>query len=147
VREFSVLRPAKVKEETKEGRRPPLTWAQVGVLMAVVIVLVVIVDFSQRLATSQRLVDSANKAGTEVAQLETEQAVLKTQVAYATMDVAVIEWAHESGRLVRPGEVLVVPIIPTVVATPVQVSIALPAPSPNYVLWWEMFFEPSAVFP
>jgi hypothetical protein len=141
-----LFRPVKVKDD-KESGRPPLTWPQVAGLFAVVVTLVIIVDFSQRLASSQRLVDEAGRAGTAVALLETERSALQTQVAYATTDAAVIEWAHESGRMVRPGEVLVVPVIPTAVATPLPAPIVLPTPPPNYVLWWEMFFSARAGLP
>jgi hypothetical protein len=112
-------------------------------LVALVVIVVVVVDFGQRLAASQRLIEDANKAGTEVAVLETEQAALRTQVAYATTDAAVVQWALEHGRMVRPGEQLVVPILPTAQATAVPPPQPLPPPPPNWTLWWQMFFEQS----
>lgn len=127
---------------TKEGGRPPLTLTQLAGLILTVIALVVIVDFSQRLAASQRLVDAKNQVGTEVALLETEQAALLTQVAYATTDAAVIAWAHENGRMVQPGEKLVVPLIPTAPPTALPPPAALPPPPTNWTLWWDMFFRP-----
>ena len=123
--------------------RPQLTWGQIGALLALVLLVAVIVDFSRRLATSQRLTEAANQAGTEVAALETEQGALRTQVAYATTDAAVVQWALEHGRMVRPGEQLVVPIIPTAQPTPVPGPVALPPPPPNWTLWWQLFFGQS----
>jgi hypothetical protein len=111
--------------------------------LALVALVVVVVDFGQRLGASQRLTEERNRAGTEVAALETEQGALRTQVAYATTDAAVVQWALEHGRMVRPGEQLVVPIIPTAPPTPVAAPIALPPPPPNWMLWWRMFFGPS----
>jgi hypothetical protein len=109
-------------------------------MVVVVLVVVVVVDFSQRLGASQRLVDSANVVATEVAQLERERAALHTQVAYATTDAAVIAWAHEHGKMVRQDEVLVVPLVPTLAATPAPTPVALPSPPPNWSLWWDLFF-------
>jgi len=126
---------------TQDNRRPPLTLAQVAGLVVVVLAVVVLVDFSQRLAASQRLVDEASLAKTDVAQLEREKAALQTQVAYATTDAAVIAWAHEHGRMVRPGEVLVVPVVPTAPATPVATPAPAPTSPPNWSLWRDLFFE------
>ena len=128
----------------RDNSRPPLTWQQVAVIVGVVGAAAMVVDFSQRLAASQRLVESANVAASEVAQLEREQAALATQVAYATTDAAVIAWAHEQGKMVRGGEILVVPVVPTVVITPVAPAVALATPPPNWSLWYAAFFEPVA---
>ncbi|MDW8325592.1 MAG: hypothetical protein RMK99_03405 [Anaerolineales bacterium] len=109
-----------------------------------ILILVVVVDFGQRLAESQRQVEAARRAQTEVAALERERAILLTQVAYATTDAAVIAWAHEHGKMVQPGEVLVVPMIPTGAATPVPPPIVPPTPPPNWQLWLALFFGPRA---
>jgi hypothetical protein len=122
------------------GRRPPLTLTQVLILGGVVVGLLIMLDFNRRLGEAQRLVNSATQVGAEVARLETEHAVLATQVAYATTDKAVIDWAHESGKLVQPGEVLVVPVIPTPLATPPPPAAARPAPPAPVTLWWNLFF-------
>ena len=133
----------------RENPRPPLTWQQIVAVVLLVAVVGVVVDFSQRLAASQRLVESAHVAASEVAQLERERAALETQVAYATTDAAVIAWAHEQGKMVRGGEVLVVPVVPTEAATPAPTPMALPTPAPNWSLWYSAFFEnaPARVLP
>jgi predicted metalloprotease len=115
---------------------------QAAGLILVVLVLVVVVDFSQRLAESQRQVESANRARTEVAQLERERTALQTQVAYATTDAAVIAWAHEHGKMIQPGEVLVVPMVSTAAATPAPAPIAPPPAPPNWELWRALFLGP-----
>ncbi|MBL8058213.1 MAG: hypothetical protein JNK29_16025 [Anaerolineales bacterium] len=126
---------------TSGNARPPLTWQQAATAIIMVAAVAMVVDFSQRLAASQRLVESANIAATEVAVLEREQTALQTQVAYATTDPAVIAWAHEQGMMVRPGEVLVVPILPTPAATARPPAAVAPAPLPNWSLWYAAFFE------
>jgi hypothetical protein len=130
-----------VGNKPKSPRRPPLTMTQVAGLVGLVAVLLIIIDINQRLGVAQRLRTSADRAATTVAQLEVENAVLKTQVAYATTDAAVIAWAHESGKLVQPGEVLVVPVVPTPLPTQPPPPAPTPAPPPNWQLWWNVFFE------
>jgi len=125
----------------RKSSRPPLTLLQVLTLVGLVAGLLIVLDFNQRLAVAQRLVDSRNQAATEVAILEQEQFMLQTQVAYATTDAAVIEWAHESGKLVQPGEVLVVPVVPTPSATPPPLPATPPPPPPAWTLWWNLFFD------
>ena len=125
----------------RKGNRPPLTLLQVLTLVGLVAGLLIVLDFNQRLAVAQRLVDARNQAATEVALLEQEQFMLQTQVAYATTDAAVIQWAHESGKLVQPGEVLVVPVVPTPTATPPPLPATPPPPPPAWTLWWNLFFD------
>jgi len=131
-------------KETKASTRPPLTLAQVLGIIGLVAALLIALDFNQRLATAQRLRASTNQLGTEVAQLEAQNAALRTQVAYATSDAAVIAWAHESGKLVQPGEVLVVPVVPTPPPAQPPPPAPTPTPPPNWQLWWEVFFENSS---
>jgi cell division protein FtsB len=127
--------------ESRKPRRPPLTLMQLVALVGVLAALLVVLDFNQRLAAAQRLRAAADHAAAEVAVLETEQASLQTQVAYATTDAAVIEWAHEQGKSVQPGEVLVVPILPTPPPTAAPPPGDSPTPLPNWQLWWNLFFD------
>ena len=125
----------------RTNSRPPLTLLQVLTLVGLVAGLLIVLDFNQRLAVAQRLVDARNQAATEVAILEQEESRLQTQVAYATTDVAVIQWAHESGKLVLPGEVLVVPVVPTPSPTPPPLPATPPPPPPAWTLWRNLFFD------
>jgi len=122
-------------------RKPPLTVMQALALIGVVVGLLVMLDLNQRLAAAQRLEDARNQLSTEVAVLENEQVVLQTQVAYATSDAAVIQWAHEGGKLAQPGEVLVIPIVPTAQPTPIPPPPPAPPVPPNWILWWNLFFD------
>lgn len=133
--------PISNKDDDRKPRRPPLTLMQLVALVGILAALLVVLDFNQRLVTAQRLRDAADRAAADVAGLETEQASLQTQVAYATTDASVIEWAHEQGKSVQPGEVLVVPIVPTPPPTAApEVATALTS-APNWQLWWNLFFD------
>lgn len=129
------------KADSKTPSRPPLTLLQMLVIIGFVAGLLIMLDFNRRQAEAQRLEADRDRVGTEVAQLEYERVVLQTQVAYATTDAAVLDWAHEHGKLVLADEVLVVPVVPTAPATAVAPpSIARP-PVPNWVLWWGLFAD------
>ncbi len=94
----------------------------------------------QTLAAEQQLVAAANQARTQVAKLQAEHDLLETQVAYATTDAAVIQWAHENGKMVKGDEVLVVPLVPTAGPTPLPPTVPLPTVPPTWVLWQNLFF-------
>jgi hypothetical protein len=127
------------KDGPQTSKRPPLTVLQVLTIVGVVVWLLILLDFNHRLAAEQQLVNASNEARTEVASLDQEHTLLLTQVAYATTDAAVVDWAHASGKLAQPGEVLVVPIVPTAQPTPVSPPAPLPTPPPTWVLWQNLF--------
>ncbi len=129
------------KDTAASPARPPLTLLQLLALVGVGVGLLIAFNLNRQLAESQRLRDAADVAATEAAQLRAENAALQTQVAYATTDAAVVEWAHENGKLVQPGEVLVVPVVPTAEPSPAPSAPALPPPPPNWQLWWNLFFR------
>jgi hypothetical protein len=138
----------KPKPAAKGTARPPLTLLQVLAIIGLVAGLLVMLDFNRRQAEAQRLEADRNRLATEVAALEYEHDVLETQVAYATTDSAVVQWAHEQGKLVQGDEVLVVPLVPT--ALPTQLPPPPPAPPrrANWTLWWDLFLDtPPPVLP
>jgi NAD(P)-dependent dehydrogenase (short-subunit alcohol dehydrogenase family) len=110
-------------------------------LAGVVAGLIIAFNLNRQLSESQRLREAADRAATEAAVLRAENAALQTQVAYATTDAAVIAWAHEQGKLVQPGEVLVVAVVPTPAPTPAPPPPVLPLPPPTWALWWNLFFD------
>ena len=129
------------KAGTKAPNRPPLSLPQMLVIFGLIAGLLVMLDFNRRQAEAQRLERDRDRVSTEVAQLEYERDVLQTQVAYATTDAAVLDWAHEHGKLVLGDEVLVVPVVPTAQATPVPPPIVAPSSPPNWLLWWSLFSD------
>jgi hypothetical protein len=121
--------------------RPPLSLLQVLLVVGLAAGLLIMLDFNRRQAEAQRLEADRDRVATEVAQLQWEHDALQTQVAYATTDAAVVEWAHEHGKLVQPDEVLVVPLVPSPGPTAAPPP-ATPPPLPAaWVLWWNLFFD------
>ena len=110
------------------------------VILAVIGVFV-LGDLTRRMADARRLERDARLLGTQVQALEQEQADLQTQVARATSEGMVEEWARGEAKMVGQGEKLVVPIAPEVArpsATPLP-SDAERSPS-RWDVWWALLF-------
>jgi hypothetical protein len=118
-----------------------LTLLQVLVIIGLVAGLLIMFDFNRRQAEAQRLEADRNSSATQVAQLEYEHSALETQVAYATTDASVIQWAHGQGKLVQGNEVLVLPQLPTPQPTAVPPPPTAPPPRPAWTLWWDLFLD------
>jgi cell division protein FtsB len=115
---------------------------QVLLVVSLAIGLAVIVDFNRRLANAQRLVNDATQLANEVATLQAQREILLTARAYANSDQAVEDWARSQGKLIQPGEVIVVPLPPGgVTPTPVPPPLPTPVEVPNHDLWWSLFFD------
>ena len=125
----------------KAPSRPPLTLLQVLAIIGLVAGLLIMLDFNRRQAEAQRLEADRNRLATQVAGLDDEHNALETQVAYATTDAAVIQWAHEQGKLVQGDEVLVVPLVPTAPPTAAPPPPTPPPPRANWSLWWDLFLD------
>lgn len=110
------------------------------VVLGLFLAVVLLIDFNRRMQELDSL--SANLAsvravGTSVMQT---QDALVTQVAYATSDNAVEQWAYQN-KWVRPGE-HAVQLEPsgTVTATPVPLPVTQTEALPTWRIWWELFF-------
>ncbi len=122
--------------------RRPASLTPLLALLGVGVAVVIVGAFNRRLVAGQRVIESRQVLETEVALQERERSLLLTQVAYATTDAAVIEWAHAQGKQALEGEVLVVPLPG---ATPLPTPTPTPIPEPsvlsNWQLWGMLFFD------
>ena len=117
--------------------RPPLIW----VLIILAAAILIIGDLNSRMAETRRLERDAFALQTQVVVMKTENAVLATQVAGATSEASIQEWAHAEGGMALPGEVLVVPVAPESAQDGIE---ATPTPSfvppSNWEVWWALLF-------
>lgn len=106
-----------------------------------VLFVFLMMDLNSRLSELSRLTAQRNVMRTEVFQLTQTEMALHTQIAFATSDVAVEQWAREQGHMALPGDQVVVPLPPAQV-TPVPVIPALPTPRAveNWEIWKVLFF-------
>ncbi len=98
----------------------------------------------QQMETARRQLQST----LDVLQIQSES--LQRERDYAASDASIEEWAHQEGKMVREGEILIIPIPgggqaePTPTPTPPALIIAPPTPQqdePNWSLWWNLFFD------
>lgn len=150
--------PSSKKIKVVEKRMPPrrnqnqLSSVQVMFAAILAIGMVLGISLSSRVASSRPLRAFYNGVETEIAVLRVEQANLIAERDFAQSDAFVEQWARGDGKMVRPGEILVVaePVgssAPTVVQNTQQnllpfadVETTLPEPEP-WELWWSLFFD------
>ena len=106
------------------------------------VLVLLIMDFNNRTAELHRLSQQEEVVAVKAtAQMQT-QVHLETQIAYATSDEAVAEWARVQARMALEGERPVVPLTPTesvVVATPQPVEVS--GSVSNLDIWLALFFD------
>lgn len=114
----------------------PVDAKKIGFIIAAVILFFLVMDLNSRLNELSRLSEQQDKASTVVALLESTLQVLDTQVAYATSEGAVEDWAYNEGHMVRPGEKLVIPLVPAgATAAPILVPTPTVMPVENWEIW------------
>jgi cell division protein FtsB len=101
-----------------------------------------VIIFNNRIAEQRQLVVQAEKLETDLDSMQATEARLIEQIAYATSDAAVEEWAYQEARMIREGDQPIVPISPSE-STPVEAP--PPAPEPvvytTWQIWWALFFD------
>ena len=135
-----------------ESRKPRRQLSSTQVLFAVIltIALMLAIQFSARIQDERELTAIRDTIEDEIDLLRREQAELIDQLAYVESDAYVESWAHSEGRMVRDGEVLVIPVPSgitiqqntqtTVSETIATVDTTLPQPA-TWEVWWALFFD------
>lgn len=128
-------------------RNNQLSSVQITFAVILAVGLILAINFSSRIAAGQPLLEAYNRVRSEIAILEAEQARLLAERDYALSNAYVEEWARSSGKMIRPGERLVIPVpagdIPTPTPIPVPLvgfETGLREPQP-WELWWALFFD------
>ncbi len=111
------------------------------ILVAVLVLVLLMMDFNNRMGDYLRLRSQDQDMQTQVAELQMTQADVSTQIAYATSDVAVEEWAREQAGMAQTGDVPIQPVSPPG-STPVVATLAAPTQQPisNWQVWQALFF-------
>jgi hypothetical protein len=123
--------------EPQDAGRIPTIW----IIGLVVLGILVLGDLNRRMADARRLEQDAILLETEVADMATLRIDLMTQVAEATSEPVIAEWAHEQAKMVLPGEVLVVPVAPGGAApAPESGSVSGEESPSNLEIWLALLF-------
>lgn len=109
--------------------------------------LLLAINFSTRITDSQPLQDEYDQIQAEIDALEREQEDLIELRDFVRSDQYVEAWARDQGKMVRPNEVLVIPVpsgqVIQATATPAfsaDIQTAPPTPE-SWELWWALFFD------
>jgi len=117
-----------------------INWKQLAVFGGFIVLFFLLMDFNSRINELNRLNTQLSGMKTDVAASKATQSGLQEQIAYATSDAAVNEYARNNG-MVREGEKLVVPIPND---TPMPQQAVEPTPTTikvtNQEIWWALFF-------
>jgi hypothetical protein len=118
-----------------------LGWKYALLVIGLVVLSLLVMDFNNRMSQLRRLSDQQVVVAAEVTQLVQTQSALQTQIAYATSDVAVAEWAYKDGHWVREGDIRVVPLPDGSQPEPTPVPVILPTQPSNWRIWLSLFFD------
>ncbi len=131
----------------KRRRTGQLSGLQVMFAAILAIGLILGLNFTSLITAGRPLQELYGSVSQEIERLEAEQAELLVERDYARSDAYVESWARDEGKMVRPGDVLVIPVPSDVVveATPeplpnINVETTPPEPE-NWTLWWRLFFD------
>ena len=123
-------------------KRTWLGWKYALVVIGLVVLTLLVMDFNNRMAGLRRLGDKREDVVIEATDLMHTQVYLETQIAYATSEAAVNEWAYEEGHMVREGENLVIPLeYPGFTPKVTIIPTATPEPESNLQIWYSLFLE------
>lgn len=105
--------------------------------------LLLALNLSGRISAGQRIQADLQKREREMVALQETQAALQQEWEWVQSQAAVDEWARGPGKMVRPGEVLVVPIPAGAAVTPTPTSPAAEQPEAvvTWRVWWNLFFD------
>jgi cell division protein FtsB len=117
-----------------------------GSILAISLLLAI--NFSGRIAAGQRIqAELAVLQGTVSAE-RARATALRREYDYVNSDAFVERWARSlEGMMVKPGEVLIIPVPGRQTPQPVPTPFAPPPESSvdsgpqNWVLWWQLFFD------
>jgi hypothetical protein len=113
----------------------------------IAIALILAINFTSRIAAGQPLQQTYEEVSAEIARLREEQAALIAERDFVRSDGYVESWARDEGKLIRPGEVLYVPVpvagageAAAAEVQMIEVETAPPQPDP-WLVWWQLFFD------
>ncbi len=115
---------------------------QILIFGGLVVLVVLIMDFNNRMAQLTRLRAQSEVVEARATEKMATRVALETEIAYASSDEAVEEWARVQGHMIQPGDHPVVPL-----AVTQEAALAEPAPQPppepvqNWEIWRAVFFE------
>jgi len=100
-----------------------------------------LMDLNSRLSDLFRLTARRDEAATEVAQLQSTYDAIQTAITHATSVAAVDDYARSQGKMGKPGDNPIVPLVPPN-TTPEAPTYPTPVSKvvQHWEKWWALFF-------
>jgi cell division protein FtsB len=112
------------------------------IYIALVVIFFLLMGLSARYNELTKLSEQNNLMQTEVIALQITNSHIESLIRYATSEVAVEEYARDRGYMVKPGEVLIVPLSSSdTTPTPIILPTIESSNLPNWKIWFELFFS------
>jgi cell division protein FtsB len=125
--------------------RLPLSNAQIILIALIIVGGRLIIDFSQRIVEGQQKIAQQRQLEAEIEMLMEEQQNLLTAKAYYSSPAFIEAWAHNEGKMVRDGEILVIPLYGENGGTETgpldTATVSPPEPLLPWQVWWTLFFD------
>jgi len=91
---------------------------------------------NDRLSEYFKLAKQRDQIATEVYALQSTEIALRTQIAYASGDNAVEDWARGDAHMALPGDVVIIPLTPNSQSSYIN---STPTPAPSAIENWEIW--------
>jgi hypothetical protein len=114
---------------------------RIWVVVGVIILIVLMMDFNNRMAAMLRLNEQARNLKVEGTLLGATSLSLDTRIAFATSAAAIPEWARVEGHMRKTGDVLIVPVPPAnSTPQPLVNSLQTQEKAAAWQVWYALFF-------
>jgi cell division protein FtsB len=111
------------------------------IVVGLVILVTMVMDFNSRMTRLNHLRTQKEHEEQQLLELKLTRAALQEQIAYVSSDDAVEEWAREEGRMMLPGDIVVVPLPDaSFVPESVEEELTYPEPDSNWDAWMQWLF-------
>jgi hypothetical protein len=123
-------------------RRIPLSNLQIVLIALAIVGGRLIFDFSQRIVEGQQKIAEQRELESNISLLTKLQRDLQSDKAYHSSPAYIESWAHDQGKMVRDGEILVIPVYDKYTQAGTALTTAEPVRSlPRWHIWWSLFFD------
>ncbi len=116
---------------------------RIAIFAGIVVLLFLIMEFNARAVELGRLSRDAATVAARATEVMLQQYNLQTAATYATSDISVEEWARDQNRMIKPGDVLVIPVQKPGTTPPAQQPQVFAPPSTpvsNWDVWMLVLF-------
>src|SRR5258706_6482412 len=115
-----------------------------GSILAISLLLAI--NFSGRIAAGRQIDTKRDTLDHSISTLQAQATALQSELNFVNSDAFIAQWARKEGRMVKPNEVLIVPVpgpmTPEPSPTPfIPTSLEPHQDTKNWKLWWQLFFD------